>query len=440
MRWLVDACYLLAAVVLTPLVAYRALTTGKYRRDWGQRLGHLPNLPPHPRRIWVHAVSVGEVNAVRGIIQAWRAACPEAEFVISTTTDTGQARARNLVPDLVVTRYPLDFSRCVDRALDRIKPSLIVLVELEVWYQFVTRATARGIPVAIINGRLSERSVRRFGYIGPIVRRMFASLAWVGTQDETYAARFRRMGVPAEHVSVTGSVKWDTAEIADSLPGTETLAGALGIDTVRDVWVCGSTGPGEEEIILRAHRGLLDRHPDLQLVIVPRKPERFDEVADLIRRMGFACIRRSESPDGSRREPAADSVILGDTMGELRKLYCLASVAFVGRSLAAMGGSDAMEVAALAKPIVVGPHNENFAGIVARLQQADAIRILSGDLTAPNVAAELTQAIDALLSDAPAAAAMACRGREVVRQNRGATQRTLDVLMEMLNRAEHRTT
>lgn len=450
MRRVVDGCYLVAAGVLAPLVAYRACRTGKYRADWGERQGYLPDLPESDRRVWIHAVSVGEVNAARGVVEAWQKQDPSVEFIISTTTDTGMARARQIFPGLRIVRYPLDFSRFVARALDRIKPKLIVLVELEIWYQFVTLAAERGIPVAVINGRLSARSVRRFGLIRRVARRMFESLSWVGAQDGVYAERFRFMGVASDRVAVTGSVKWDSAQIADCIDGAEELADSMGLRPDRPLWVAGSTGPGEEAILLEAFKSLHERHPGLQLVIVPRKPERFDEVAELIRKAGFACIRRSEHHDQQQPAlPASDTsapsmpvppnaVFLGDTMGELRKFYSLACVVFVGRSLAPMGGSDAMEVAALARPIIVGPHNENFTDTIVRLQKSQAVRILSADAADENVCRELTAVVDEMLTDPAAAQEMGRRARQVVMANRGATQRTLDRLMEILNRAQHR--
>jgi 3-deoxy-D-manno-octulosonic-acid transferase len=437
MRLVVDFLQFLAAIVVAPMIAYRALTTTKYRQGWSQRLGGMPDLPVSSKvrpRIWVHAVSVGEVNAVRMLIERWREQRPETELVISTTTDTGYARACEVFGDASIVRYPLDLSPFVSRALKRIKPSMIVLVELEVWYQFVTMATARGIPVVVINGRLSEKSVRRFGWVRPVAGRMFRELAWVGAQDDAYADRFATMGVPAERLSVTGSLKWETAQIADTLPGADEFARALGISRDRPTWVCGSTAPGEEPVILQAFRQIRVIQPKLQLVIVPRKPERFDEVAEHIRRAGFECVRRSESPDGTDRAPAETAVVLGDTMGELRKAYCLASVVFVGRTLANMGGSDMMEVAALAKPIVVGPHTGNFRDAIEQLRRDDALVELSVDLEAPDVADRLADAIGELLRDGEKACKMAGRGREVVTRNQGSTQRTLDRLWALLER------
>ena len=438
MRLFVDFCYLVAAVALAPVVAVHAWMTGKYRSDWPARLGASPALPAHPARVWFHAVSVGEVNAIQGLVEALVEARPDVEVVISTTTDTGIARARQLFADRVVFRYPLDFSWAVRRSLDRIGPAMIVLVELEVWYQFVTEASSRGIPVVVVNGRLSERSAGRYGWIRPFTRRMFRTLSAVAAQDASYAERFVRLGVPADRVAVTGSMKWDTAQVTDTLPGTDALAQAMGLAEDRPTWVCGSTGPGEEAVILDAWRTLRDTQPELQLVLVPRKPERFDEVAELIGRSGYQCIRRSASPDGTRRSPVDQAVALGDTMGELRKFYLLADVVFVGRSLAAMGGSDTMEVAALARPIVVGPHNGNFAETTAQLQGEQAIRILSADLTAPGTARALADCVGDLLKDRQEADAMAARARQVVLRNRGAIARTQALVTERLPRAEHR--
>jgi len=455
MRWVVDLCYLLAAAVFAPIIAFRSWRTGKYRRDWDQRRGFLPELPAGRTRVWIHAVSMGEVNSIRGLVEMWRARCPEVEFVVSTTTDTGMDQARKLFKDLTVVRYPLDFSWFVRRALDRIAPTMIVLVEAEIWYQFVTQASVRGIPVVVISGRLTEqKSMRRFRWVMPIARRMFGSLTWVGALAEEHAERFRRLGVPADRVTVTGSMKWDTAQVADSLPGSPELARAMGLNGGQPVWVCGSTGDGEEEIILKAYARLRQRWPGLQLMIVPRKPERFDEIAELIRRSGFECLRRSGCPDDgthangvedrrhdfdklSPSEAGGSLVRLGDTMGELRKFYVLADVVFVGRTLADMGGSDMMEVAGLGRPIVVGPHTENFAEAVERLDAGGAIRILSGDLTDTGAAEKLAVAVGDLLDDPAAAREMGRRGQEIVKRNRGATERTISHLMEIMQSAQH---
>jgi 3-deoxy-D-manno-octulosonic-acid transferase len=463
MRFVVDLCQFIAALFLAPIVLYRSWRTGKYRSDWDQRRGFMPELPQTSAdrpRVWIHAVSVGEMNAVRGLIERWRAQSPATQFVISCTTDTGIARARELFPDLTIIRYPLDFSRFVRRALDRIKPDLIVLVELEVWFNFVTMAAERGIPVAVINGRLTEKSLRWFLRIASVARRMFGALTWVGAQDEAFAERFRRAGVPTDRVTITGSLKWETAQIADTIPGALDLAQAMGIRVSSDkvlikrnggeadtgcvtapfsveyempaypIWVCGSTGPGEEEIILQVHKTLREKDPDLpnlQLVIVPRKPERFDEVAGLIEQSGFACVRRTQCRDSTTRSYDRKAVQLVDTMGELRKVYSLADVVLVGRSLVPMGGSDVMEVAALGKPIIVGPYTGNFRDAVQQLEAAHAIWVV--DRPERQYVECLPIMIWNVLGNA--FRHLGPNAREVVRRNLGATQRTLEHLLKL---------
>ncbi|MDO8630988.1 MAG: 3-deoxy-D-manno-octulosonic acid transferase [Phycisphaerales bacterium] len=486
MRWLADAVYFVVGLLYVPVALYHALVVGKNRRGWRQRFGGVPRFDPARRRIWIHAVSLGEINATPKLIEALRERLPDVDLVLSTTTDTGFARGVQLYGLDRVFRFPLDFSWVIARVLHRIRPTLIVLVELEVWPNLVHLASRRGIPVAVVNGRLTERSARRLAWFGGAARAMFADLAWVGAQDEAIAARFRALGAKSDRVGVTSSLKWDTTVVADRVEGDEGLARALGIDRSRPLWVCGSTGPGEEEVILEAYRALLNaaqrsarnvqgdsgieaernRSPESNgetvafhqsrereravnllldagaagsdgpvmpaplLAIVPRKPERFDEVARLIEREGFACIRRSSHPDGAT--PARSSgkdVILGDTMGELRKFYSLASVVFVGRSLAPMGGSDPMEVAALARPIVVGPHMENFAEPVRMMREAGCIRVVDSSIS-------LAAAVGDLLSDSGLAASPGRRAREVVLRNQGATRRTADQLIELLNNAD----
>jgi 3-deoxy-D-manno-octulosonic-acid transferase len=443
MRWLADFLYLLAGLAYLPVALFNALVVGKNRHGWAERFGRVPKLDPARRRIWIHAVSLGEVNATPRLVEALEERLPDCEIVVSTTTDTGHARAVQFYGAARVFRFPLDFSFVIRRALDRIRPTLLVLVELEVWYNLTRMATCRGIPVAVVNGRLTEQSARRLGKLGGLVRPMFRSLAWVGAQDAAIGARFKTLGAPPERVTVTSSMKWDTAQVADRVDGMDELARAVGIAPNRPLIVCGSTGPGEEIAILDAfrdmpaHRDALARHvqgcnPPREgvqtplLAIVPRKPERFAEVAKLIERAGFACVRRSERPDGSEANPCGErGVVLGDTMGELRKLYALARVVFVGRSLVPMGGSDPMEVAALGKPIVVGPHMENFQVPVDALSAADAITVV------PDAEAVVREWAG-LLADKEGAQERGRQARQVVLKHQGATARTADRLARLM--------
>lgn len=437
LMWLLlDCVYIAAAMACLPLLAYQRFVLGKRRGGWKQRLGHLPLRPGTKPSVWIHAVSLGETNATRGIVEALRRDLPDHDVVISTTTDTGYARAVELYPDLYVFRYPLDFSWAVRRAIRTVRPSVIVLMELEVWPNLVLLAERRGIPVVVANGRLTEeRSMRRFRR--PILRQVahmvFRRLAWVGAQNQAYAERFLELGVPRDRVHVTGVLKWDTAQIADTLPGTDTLRDAVGIR--RPLWVFGQSGPGEEAVALAAFDLLRREFPDLQLAIIPRKPERFEEVASRIAGSGRSWVRRSRCPDGTAAPGRAPDVILGDTMGELRKFYCLADAVFVGRTLVPMGGSDVIEVAALAKPILVGPHTENFADAVAALAAAGGLEVCVTTVDAPDAAEQVAAVVRSVLSGGRGTA-MGLAARRVVQENQGVTQRTVAALTKLVKCAQ----
>jgi 3-deoxy-D-manno-octulosonic-acid transferase len=444
---LMDLLYVPLALAYLPVLLYQMLVLKKNRRGWGERLGFVPRRQDRRPCIWIHAVSLGEINATPSLVSEIEKRLPGYDIVISTTTDTGHAAARKRYVRRLVFRYPLDFSFIVRRVMNRIRPSAIVLLELETWPNLLALARRRGIPVGIANGRVTEeRSMRRFRrpVIRGLARRMFADLAWIGAQDETYAARFAELGASRERIAVTGSLKYDTAVIADRVAGDEALALALGLDCGKPLWVAGSTGPGEEEMVLRAFAGLRGEFPDLQLAIIPRKPERFEEAARLIAAQGCRCVRRSERPDASGGDgtarandagqpttgtPAARAdaatVFLGDTMGELRKFYALADVVFVGRSLAPMGGSDLMEVAGLGRAMCFGPHVENFADVAGQLTAAGGAVQLAGE-------ADLTPTVRRLLARPEEARRMGGLAQEVVRRNTGATRRTIDLLCRSL--------
>ncbi len=444
MTWVANIVYFVAAIMYSPIALYNALVLGKNRRGWRERFGWVTQRDPRRKRLWLHAVSLGEVNATPRLVEELSRRDPDCEIVISTTTDTGFARAVQLYGRERVFRFPLDFSLVMSRVLSRIAPTAIVLVELEVWYNLVHLAARRGIPVVVANGRLTERSARRLKMLGRFGQSMFSRLAWVGAQDAAIADRFVELGVEGNRVEVTSSLKWDSLSIGATIDGAAELSAALGIDDSIALWVCGSTGPGEETLILESYERLIAEWsgverdvPGMQaagvdrccpmLAIVPRKPERFDEVARLIERRGFECVRRSEY-QGGIPSPALsrDVVILGDTMGELRKFYSLARVVFVGRTLVPMGGSDPMEVAALGKPIVAGPHTENFSMPMASLVEAQAVTVV----TSPT---DLSQAVGRYLQGKDFANEVGQRAAEVVRINRGATMRTADAIAHALH-------
>ncbi|MBN1124440.1 MAG: 3-deoxy-D-manno-octulosonic acid transferase [Sedimentisphaerales bacterium] len=428
MKYILDCAYVLAVVLISPRLLYRMFVHKRYREGWAQRLGRITRRFPDKKCIWIHAVSVGEVNATPTLIRRLQEELPDYEIIISTTTDTGYARARNRYEkDHVVFYYPFDLSWIVRRALDRIRPSIILLMELEVWPNLAAQAAQREIPIAIVNGRLSDRSYPRYRLIRFLTRRMFRHVSLVLAQTEEYARRFRYLGCPAQRVRVTSSLKYDTAQITDRIDGTDELARQLQIDQHR-LWVAGGTGPGEESIVLDAHKRLrsVPGMEDLHLVIVPRKPERFDEVAGLIEKAGFSPLRYSRIKTSEQAVDGLPEVILGDTMGDLRKFYCLATgPVFVGRSLIPMGGSDMMEPAALGKCTIFGPYTFNFKQTVeALLAENGAIKVHNEE--------ELFQTLSQCLTQKEFAEQVAAHGREVIQKNQGATERTVQAIVDLL--------
>jgi 3-deoxy-D-manno-octulosonic-acid transferase len=423
MRLLLNVIYLLAGIAVSPIVLYRMLRHWRYRTGWGQRLGRVARKDPHKKCLWLHAVSMGEVNAAQTLLAQIEKQLPDYEIVISTTTDTGFARADKIFGQKWrVFYFPFDLSWVMRRAFDRLRPAVCLLMELEVWPNFVFTAHAKHVPVVVVNGRISDKSFPHYRKITWATHTFFSKLDRVLAQTPEYAERFRALGCPAERVLVTNSLKYDTAQVADRVEGAETLAEQLNIAGAR-LWVAGGTGDEEEKIILDVYKSLLQdgRFSGLRLAIVPRKPERFNEVAELIERMGFPLVRYSQLKSSARGE----AVILGDTMGDLRKFYSLATVIFVGRSLVPMGGSDMMEAAALGRCTIFGPHAFNFRQTVEVLLQGQgAIQVSDKD--------DLQKAMEKCLSDPAYAAKIAQAGQAVIRQNQGATARTMEVLRGVL--------
>ena len=484
-----DIFYLVAALLTSPVLVARLLRGGKWKTDWRGRFGQVDaaaaggaastpsgratsisagrgdvNLrggaTPAPPTVLVHGVSVGEVAATRELVA--RLAGP-ARVVVSATTDTGVARARSLYGTRhPVVRYPFDLSWMVRRFLDAVQPDAVVLTELEVWPNFVTECTRRGVPVCVVNGRLSAASYRGYrrarGWVGPV----FGQLAAVAAQHEVYARRFADLGVPPERVEITGTMKWDTSGRPPSGPAAaaraQALAGALGIDRSRPIIVAGSTGPGEEQELIAT------RPPAAQLLLVPRKPERFDAVAALhpaIRRRshhrGDAATgdrtgrrdpdgpptRRSRSHHraaGASAHPPADpataapahppadpatptDLFLLDTMGELELAYGLADIAIVGRSFVPMGGSDPIPAVAAGCPTLIGPHHDNFAEVVAALEAGGGIVVTDSPM----------EAATRLLEDPKACRRLARNGQRVIGEHRGASARSAEMVLGLLS-------
>ncbi len=432
MRFLFDLAYLVAGLLVSPVALYRACRHSRYRKGWHNRLGTIDRKDTSKKCIWLHAVSVGEINAARTVIEQLRNQFPDHEVVISATTDTGFARAEKLFAGRhTVFYFPLDFSWAMTRAFNRIRPSLCLLMELEIWPNFMHVASSRNVPVIVVNGRISNKGFSRYRLIKPIARMVFGRVRLVLAQTEEYARRFCALGCPDNRVIVTGSLKYDTAEIADKIEGTDKLIEQIEL-TQEPLWVAGGTGPGEEELLLNVYRNLIrdESFANLRLAVVPRKPERFNEVAQLIESRQFALVRYSAVKAGRHATPIDKrAVLLGDTMGDLRKFYSVATIVFVGRSLVPMGGSDMMEAAALGKCTMFGPHTFNFEQTVEQLLADDgAIRVRDEE--------ELLHAVRRCLSEPQSAGRIAEKGQEVIRKNQGATQRCLDAIMGVIENTE----
>ncbi len=429
MRIILDLVYLLAGVAYSPVVVYRAVRHKRYRTGWDQRFGKITRRSPTKKCIWLHAVSVGEVNAAKTIVKELKNKFGDFEIVISTTTDTGFARATNLFSENhQVFYFPFDFSWIMRRAFSNIRPAICLLMELEVWPNFVQIAQQLNVPVIVVNGRISDKSYPAYKRIKPIAKKIFSKISLILAQTEQYAQRFIGLGCPDEKVIVTGSLKYDTAQITDKVEGADVLAAQLNINDER-LWVAGATGNDEEKILLDVYQNLKqqNRFSDLRLAIVPRKPERFDEVAQLIERRGFPLIRYSRIKNNTAQLPANNQmIILGDTMGDLRKFYSLATIIFVGRSLVPMGGSDMTEAAALGKCTIFGPHAFNFKQTVDVLLKENGAIIVKDKQ-------ELLQTMQKCLSDFDFAQSIAKNGQEVIRKNQGATQKTVDQITKFLN-------
>ncbi|HSW01453.1 MAG TPA: 3-deoxy-D-manno-octulosonic acid transferase [Sedimentisphaerales bacterium] len=430
MRFIIDLAYVLAGLAFSPVLLYRMAAHQRYRAGWGQRFGNVVRKDPKKRCIWLHAVSMGEVNAAKTLVAEIERRYPDHEIVVSTTTDTGYAQADRLFGrKWTVFYFPFDVSWIIRKAFDRLQPSLCLLMELEVWPNFLFTAHRRQVPVVVLNGRISDRSFTRYRKIKPATRTFFGKIDRVLAQTPQYAERFRELGCPAERVLVTSSLKYDTAQVADRVEGADALAEQLDLGP-GNLWVAGGTGDGEERIVLDVHKSLVQdgRHKGLRLAIVPRKPERFDEVAQLIEQAGFPVVRYSRLKGTTMKAPADDAVILGDTMGDLRKFYSLAQIIFVGRTLVPMGGSDMMEAAALGKCTLFGPHAFNFRQTVeVLLAGRGALEVKDGD--------DLLATLRKCLSDPACATAVARAGQEIIRQNQGATARTMEVLSTLLDGA-----
>ncbi|MFO0869441.1 MAG: 3-deoxy-D-manno-octulosonic acid transferase [Pirellulales bacterium] len=425
MRYLLNLVYLLLLAVAFPWLLYAAIRKGKYREGWSAKFwGRVPVRSGDRRCVWLHAVSVGEVNLLQPLLTAIERDYPDVECVISTTTRSGFDVARQKYAPRQVFYCPLDFSWAVSAALRRIRPDVLVLAELELWPNLMTAARRRGVPVVVVNGRLSERSWRGYRRLASWARRWLREIDLVGAQNPTYAERFRSLGVPAERVVITGSVKFDGVPSSRDNPATRRLAELAGIQPQDVVFLAGSTQHPEESLALDAFQQLAPTFPQLRLILVPRHPERFSEVAALLQKSGLAWRRRSELRPGEAAGEAR--VLLVDTVGELGAWWGLAQLAFVGGSMGTRGGQNMIEPAAYGAAVAFGPHTQNFRDVVSLLLAADAATVV-------RTGRELELWVRQGLESESHRIEQGERARQLVLAQQGATQRTLDLLRPLLD-------
>jgi 3-deoxy-D-manno-octulosonic-acid transferase len=423
MHLLYSALLALALVLGLPWWIVQMLRSGKYRAGLSERFGRVPlRLLKHKDKpvIWVHAVSVGEVLAISGLLGKLREHNPHHRVVLSTTTATGQKLARERFGEENVFYFPLDFAFAIRPYLKALRPELIVLAETEFWPNFMRLAHRSGAKVAVVNARVSDRSLPRYRrfrvLLSPILRNVDRFL----TQSDIDRGRLIEIGAPPERVAVAGNLKFD-AMPAKAAP----LVGQLQVSIKRaggwPIIVCGSTVEGEEPVIIEAFRRALKWHPNALLILAPRHPERWPQVADLIRGSGLAWWRRTE---WHTDDPVSSGIFLLDSIGELAPIYRLATVAFIGGSLVPRGGHNILEPAHYAIPIMVGPHTENFRDIVSLFTRAGAVDVADRE----HFADELLR----LLEQDEKRALLGRHAADVVRANCGATARTVETLAGFL--------
>ncbi|MEE1890518.1 lipid IV(A) 3-deoxy-D-manno-octulosonic acid transferase [Pseudomonas carassii] len=408
-----------------PLVALRLFLRGRkapaYRARIAERFAcQLP--PMHQGGIWVHAVSVGESIAAAPMVRALLKQYPDLPITLTCMTPTGSERIRAMFegePRVQHCYLPYDLPWAAGRFLDHVRPRLGIIMETELWPNHIHQCARRGIPVALANARLSERSARGYARFAGLTRPMLEEMSLIAVQTETEAERFRALGAHDECVQVTGSIKFDLKVDDQLLPRARALREQWAARQ-RPIWIAASTHDGEDALILEAHRELLKVHSDALLILVPRHPERFAAVHELCAGQ-FATVRRSTGDVVT----AQTQVLLGDTMGELLFLYALADIAFVGGSLVATGGHNPLEPAALALPVLMGPHVFNFLEISAMLREAGALQQVDD-------AEGLAGAVRRLVELPQDARRMGEAGRAVMRANQGALQRLLDGLAGLM--------
>jgi 3-deoxy-D-manno-octulosonic-acid transferase len=422
----------IGVIALMPRFLFGALRHRKYITGLSERLGKVPAVKADGRPVvWLHCVSVGETEAARPLVRALRSRFPAYALVVTTTTLTGQAFARKAFADqaAAIFYFPIDWAWTVRRVLNALNPSAVLIMETELWPRLFRECRRRQIPVALVNGRISEKSFRGYRIPRRFIRRVVNDLTMALMQSEPDAERLRGLGFPNERIFVSGNLKFDSAEMNGNEELTIALRDRFGFDGTSRLIVAASTHEPEERVVCEALQSLVSS-PDarVRLIIAPRHPERFDDVADLLRGSGQTWARRSYLAKQSDKDC---EVILLDSIGELRSVYPLADIVFVGGSITPHGGHNMLEPAAAGACVVIGPHTQNFA-VITRALLDDLALVQLPDLPLEETAQHLGSVFRELLSDDQRRRQLAENARAVCEQNRGATERTIEKLTSIL--------
>lgn len=424
--------FTLGFVVLLPRFVFDAVFNGKYAAGFKQRLGFLPSFDSKGKRVvWLHCVSVGEMNAARPLAKKIKENFPDLSLVVSTTTRTGQELAKAAFADIadLVFYFPFDWKFSVRKTLHHIKPSVVLLMETEIWPNFIRQAYHAGARLAIVNGRLSERSLTRYVKIKQFMKRVLGYLDLALMQSNGDATRLMSLGIRASKVRVTGNLKFDHESAQDEAALTDELRKRFGVDTDMPLIIAASTHSPEETWLLNAFKEIRSSGRSARLMIVPRHPERFDEVAASIEKAGFDLVRRS-SPATSK--DATSEVILLDSIGELRAAYPLAEIVFVGGSLIPHGGQSIFEPAAAGKAIVTGPHTRNFEAAINEFMAKNAL-IQLPQISDREIVPKLVEVLCDLLSNGEQLSTLGSNALAVMNNNRGSAAKTIEYLQPVLD-------
>ena len=422
-----DIIFIIYFIFSLPAFLFKLIFWRKYRKGLGMRFGILPDpirrdLKIGKRCIWLHAVSVGEITASRPLLEDLRTKFPEHRLVISTTTETGNQVAMKLAkPGEIVIYFPLDMRSIVRRVINDIKPEMFLMMETEIWPNFIGYLHKMGIPMALVNGRISQRSFKGYMLIRWLISGTLKKLGLFCMQTESDAQRIIAMGAPRDRVKVTGNMKFDIPGEEDKDEGKKSLLrNYLKLANGDELFVAGSTHKGEDEIILRTYKRLADRHNHLRLLIAPRHLERLGHIERLTQRSGFVPVRFSQMQDDK-----GSNVILLDTIGQLKWIYSAATIVFIGGSLVPQGGHNMIEPASLEKPLLFGPHVFNFQEVANVLLNRKGAILVKDEK-------ELIESCERLLSSSEERLKMGRRAKESISENRGATSRNVHLIASSL--------